>query len=141
MIISPIKNKIKFENKDFYNLRLIEMSGIEKVKNKNLINFTSDNNDNNDDYISFNRELLHNNTNLLLKNISLIIKSYKNEIISDFYTCIKINTLTLDGINIFLGKLYYTKFSSDVLYWAPHILRKKKNYTNPPVPYLPPPQK
>ena len=30
------------------------------------------------------------------------------------------------------------KISSDVLYWAPHILRKKKNYTNPPVPYLPP---
>ena len=52
------------------------MRGIEKVITKNLINFTSDNNDNDDD-ISFNRELLQNNINLLLKNVSLIIKVIK----------------------------------------------------------------
>ena len=73
-----MKNKIKSENKDFYNLRLIEMSGINNIINKNLINFNNNTDNENDDDISFNRELLHNNTNLLIKNISLIIKNYKN---------------------------------------------------------------
>ena len=66
MAISPIKNKIISENKDFYNLRLIEMSGINNIIDKNLINFS---NSTNEDDISFKRELLHNNTNLLITNI------------------------------------------------------------------------
>ena len=89
-------------------------------------------------YISFNRELLQNNINLLLKNISLIIKSYKNEIISDFYTCIKINTLTLDDINNFFRQnILHEDFIRCSILGSTY-LKEKKNYTNSPVPYLPP---
>ena len=41
IIISSIKNKITVENKDNYNLRLIEMSNVNKIIEKNLINFNN----------------------------------------------------------------------------------------------------
>ena len=41
IVISSIKNKITVENKDNYNLRLIEMSNVNKIIEKNLINFNN----------------------------------------------------------------------------------------------------
>ena len=135
MIISPIKNKIKYENKDYYNLRLIEMSGINKIIKKNLINYNITN-DNIDD-ISFNRELLHNNSILLLKNISLIIKNYKNEIISELYNSIKINLLTLDDINIYFRQIILREDFIGCSILGSTFLKEKKNFATPSIPYVP----
>ena len=135
MIISPIKNKIKYENKDYYNLRLIEMSGINKIIKKNLINYNITN-DNIDD-ISFNRELLHNNSILLLKNISLIIKNYKNEIISELYNSIKINLLSLDDINIYFRQNILREDFIGCSILGSTFLKEKKNFATPSIPYVP----
>ena len=143
MVISPIKGKIKSENKDFYNLRLIEMSGISNIINKNLIKF---NNNDNDEDISFNRELLHNNTNLLVKNISLIIKNYKNNTISELYYSIQTNSITLEEMNTFFRQNILKEdfigcsiLASDFIgcsILASTFLKEKENFALSPIPYI-----
>ena len=134
MIISPLKNKIKNENKDYYNLRLIEMSGISNIIDKNLINFN--NNIDNDEEISFNRELLHNNTNLLIKNISLIIKNYKQNIISELYFSIKTNNNSLDDINTFFRQNILREDFIGCSVLASTFLKEKENFSLSPIPYI-----
>ena len=134
MIISPLKNKIKNENKDCYNLRLIEMSGISNIIDKNLINFN--NNIDNDEDISFNRELLHNNTNLLIKNISLIIKNYKHNIISKLYFSIKANNISLNDINLFFRQNILKEDFIGCSVLASTFLKEKENFSLSPIPYI-----
>jgi Dullard-like phosphatase family protein len=133
MVISPIKGKIKSENKDFYNLRLIEMSGISNIINKNLIKF---NNNDNDEDISFNRELLHNNTNLLVKNISLIIKNYKNNTISELYYSIQTNSITLEEMNTFFRQNILKEDFIGCSILASTFLKEKENFALSPIPYI-----
>ena len=134
MVISLIKTKIKSENKDFYNLRLIEMSGISNIINKNLINFN--NNSNNDDDISFNRELLHNNTNLLITNISLIIKNYKFNDISELYYSIQTNSSSLEEINTFFRQNILREDFIGCSVLASTFLKEKENFSLSPIPYI-----
>ena len=134
MIISPIKNKTKTENKDFYNLRLIEMSGIGNIIDKNMINFN--NNNDTDDDISFNRELLHNNTNLLIKNISLIIKNYKNSIISGLYYSIQFSSISLEEINNFFRQNILREDFIGCSVLASTFLKEKENFALSPTPYI-----
>ena len=136
MVISPMKNKIKSENKDFYNLRLVEMSGISNIINKNLINSNNNIDNENDDDISFNRELLHNNTNLLIKNISLIIKNYKNNSITEMYYSIQAKNISLEDINnLFRQNILREDFiGCSVL--ASTFLKEKENFSLSPIPYI-----
>ena len=132
IVIYSIKSKIQSDNKDHYNLRLIEMSNINKIIGRNLINFNSNSYD--EDDISFNRELLHNNTNLLIKNISLIIKSYKHpNILNLFYT---IESNSLEEINIFFRKniLHEDFLGCSVL--ASTYLKEKQNFPPGKIPYI-----
>ena len=132
IVISSIKNKIKLDNKDHYNLRLIEMSNINKIIGKNLINFN--NHSYNEEDITFNRELLNNNTNLLINNISLIIKNYKQNNIFNLFCTIKTNSL--EEINIFFRKniLHEDFLGCSVL--ASSYLKEKENFTPVKIPYI-----
>ena len=132
IIISSIKNKIKLDNKDHYNLRLIEMSNITKIIGKNLINFN--NNSYNEEDISYNIELLNNNTNLLNNNISLIIKNYKQNNIINLFSTIK--TSSLEEINLFFRKniLHEDFLGCSVL--ASTYLKEKEAFTPVSVPYI-----
>ena len=136
MVISPMKNKIKSENKDFYNLRLVEMSGINNIINKNLINFNNSTDNENEDDISFNRELLHNNTNLLIKNISLIIKNYKNNPITEIYYSIQAKTISLDDINNFFRQNILREDFIGCSVLASTFLKEKENFSLSPIPYI-----
>jgi len=132
IVISSIKNKIKLDNKDHYNLRLIEMSNVNKIIQKNLINF--DNNSYNEDDISFNRELLHNNTNLLIKNLSLIIKNYKKSSISDLFNTVQNNSL--EDINSFFLKNILREDFLGCSVLATTYLKEKQNFVPVKIPYI-----
>ena len=130
--ISSLKNKIKSDNKDHYNLRLIEMSNINSIIGQNLINFN--NNSYNEDDISFNRELLNNNTNLLIKNISLIIKNYKQKSIDDlFYT---IATKSLEDINKYFRQNIIREDFIGCSVLASTYLKEKQNFMPINLPYI-----
>ena len=97
IVINIIKNKIILDNKDNYNIRLIELSKIElTIKNK-LSNFDND--------FSFSKEILYNNSNIVIKKISTIIESnIINDILIEKYNSeifSKINTLSFEEINLF----------------------------------------
>ena len=132
IVISSIKNKIKVDNKDHYNLRLIEMSNINKIIDNNLINFN--NNTYNEDNLSFNRELLNNNTNLLIKNISLIIKNYKQTYITNLFY--NIRKTTLDEINTFFRKNIIREDFLGCSVLASTFLKEKQNFIPEQVPYI-----
>ena len=133
MAISPIKNKIISENKDFYNLRLIEMSGINNIIDKNLINFS---NSTNEDDISFKRELLHNNTNLLITNISLIIKIYNQNKITELYYSMKSDFISFDEINNFFRQNILREDFIGCSVLASTFLKEKENFALSPIPYI-----
>ena len=126
MAISPIKNKILSENKDFYNLRLIEMSGINNIIDKNLINFS---NSTNEDDISFKRELLHNNTNLLITNISLIIKIYNQNKITELYYSMQSDFISFDEINNFFRQNIIREDYIGCRVLASTFLKEKENFS------------
>ena len=132
IVISSIKNKITAENKDNYNLRLIEMSNVNKIIEKNLINFN--NNGNNEDDSLFSREILKNNTNLLIQNITLIMKNYNQKNILNMFCRIKSNTL--EEINIFFRKniLHEDFLGCSVL--ASTYLKEKQNLKHLKIPYI-----
>ena len=132
IVLSSIKNKIKIDNRDHYNLRLIEMSNVDKIIGQNLINFN--NNTYNEDNISFNRELLNNNTNLLIKNISLIIKNYKQININNLFYRIK--TSTLDEINTFFRQNIIREDFLGCSVLASTYLKEKQNFMPGKVPYI-----
>ena len=97
IVINIIKNKIILDNKDNYNIRLIELSKIElTIKNK-LSNLDND--------FSFSKEILYNNSNIVIKKISTIIESnIINDILIEKYNSeifSKINTLSFEEINLF----------------------------------------
>ena len=133
MAISPIKNKIISENKDFYNLRLIEMSGINNIIDKNLINFS---NSTNEDDISFKRELLHNNTNLLITNISLIIKIYNQNKITELYYSMQSDFISFDEINNFFRQNILREDFIGCSVLASTFLKEKENFSLSPIPYI-----
>ena len=133
MAISPIKNKIISENKDFYNLRLIEMSGINNIIDKNLINFS---NSTNEDDISFKRELLHNNTNLLITNISLIIKIYNQNKITELYYSMQSDFISFDEINYFFRQNILREDFIGCSVLASTFLKEKENFALSPIPYI-----
>ena len=133
MAISPIKNKIISENKDFYNLRLIEMSGINNIIDKNLINFS---NSTNEDDISFKRELLHNNTNLLITNISLIIKIYNQNKIKELYYSMQSDFISFDEINNFFRQNILREDFIGCSILASTFLKEKENFALSPIPYI-----
>ena len=133
MAISPIKNKIISDNKDFYNLRLIEMSGINNIIDKNLINFS---NSTNEDDISFKRELLHNNTNLLITNISLIIKIYNQNKITELYYSIQSDFISFDEINNFFRQNILREDFIGCSVLASTFLKEKENFALSPIPYI-----
>ena len=133
MAISPIKNKIISENKDFYNLRLIEMSGINNIIDKNLINFS---NSTNEDDISFKRELLHNNTNLLITNISLIIKIYNQNKIIELYYSMQSDFICFDEINNFFRQNILREDFIGCSVLASTFLKEKENFALSPIPYI-----
>ena len=102
------------------------MSNINKIIGQNLINFNNNNSYTEEDF-SFNRELLNNSTNLLIKNISLIIKNYKqNNIINLFYS---IKTKSLDEINIFFRQNIIREDFIGCSVLASTYLKEKQNFT------------
>ena len=132
IVISSMKNKIKSENKDVYNLRLIEMSNIDEIIGQNLINFNNSTYNEND--ISFYQELLNNNTNLLIKNISLIIKNYKDKNIINLFYDIKTNSL--DEINNFFRKKVIREDFLGCSILASSFLKENQNLTPAKIPYI-----
>ena len=132
IIIFSIKNKIIAESKDNYNLRLIEMSNINKIIKKNLINFN--NNANNEGDSLFNREILNNNTNLLIQNLTLIIYNYNQKNILNLFYGIK--SSSLEDINIFFRKniLHEDFLGCSVL--ASTYLKAKQNFKPLKIPYI-----
>ena len=132
IVISSIKNKIKLDNKDHYNLRLIEMSNINRIIGENLINFN--NNSYNEQEISFNRELLHNNVNLLIKNTSKIIKNYNQSNISYLFNTI--NNYTFEDINSFFRKKILREDFLGCSVLASTYLKEKQNFIPEKVPYI-----
>ena len=132
IVINLIKSKIIFDNKDNYNIRLIELSKIEfTIKNK-LSNIDND-------YL-FIKEILHNNANLIIKKISSIIESniinnisnkkYNSEIFS------KIKNISFEEINkFFLENILKENFiGCSVL--ASTYLKEKHNLVPGLAPYI-----
>ena len=71
IIINKIKSKIILDNNNNYNIRLIELSKIDKIISNKLANIDSDD-------ILFVKEILHKNINLIIKKVTSILDSIKN---------------------------------------------------------------
>ena len=137
IIINLIKSRISFENKDNYNIRLIELSKIEiKIKNK-LSNIDND-------YL-FIKEILTSNNNLLIKRITSIIESNIINNISNqkynsaFFT--KLKTSSLDDFNSFFLENILREDYIGCSILATTYLKKKENFVQALVPYLRAPNK
>ena len=137
IIINLIKSRISFENKDNYNIRLIELSKIEiKIKNK-LSNIDND-------YL-FIKEILTSNNNLLIKRITSIIESNIINNISnlkynsEFFTKIKNSSLD-DFNNFFLENILKEDYIGCSIL-ATTYLKRKENFIQALVPYLRAPNK
>ena len=131
-IINLIKSRISFDNKDNYNIRLIELSKIEvTIKNK-LSNVDND--------FLFVKEILHCNTNTIIKKVTEVIDSNALKKISnqknysELFSKIKISTLE-DFNNFFLENVLKEEFiGCSVL--ATTYLKEKQNISPALVPYL-----
>ena len=97
IIINKIKAKIILDNNNNYNIRLIELSKIDKIISNKLTNIDND--------ILFIKELLHNNTKLIIKKVTSILDSIKtNNILNEKYSYeifSKINSTNFEEINQF----------------------------------------
>ena len=106
IIIYLIKSKIQLENKDNYYIRLIELSKIENILKKRLSHFVYD--------ISLIKEILHNNSNIIITKIDSIIENKKLTKISKKYNSeifSKIKSCSFEEINkFFLDNVLKTKF-------------------------------
>jgi len=131
IIIFLIKSKILLNNKDNYYIRLIELSKIEITLKNKLSNFEND-------YL-FSREILHNNSNLIIKKITSIIDSNLLNNISKKYNSeifTKIKTCTFEEINnFFLEKVLKESFlGCSVLAYT--FLKENPKFIQPITPYL-----
>ena len=136
-VINLIKSRISFDHKDNYNIRLIELSKIEMTIKNRLSNIDND-------YL-FIKEILHSNTNLIIKKITSVIennlisnisnKIYSSEIFS------KIKASSFGEINsFFLDKILKEEFiGCSVL--ASTYLKEKQHFTPAIVPYIRVPNK
>ena len=132
IVINLIKTKISSDNKDNYNIRLIELSKIElTIKNK-LSNIDND--------FLFIKEILNNNSNLIIKKVTSIIESnILNNILNKKYNSElfrKINNINFEEINkFFLENILKEDFlGCSVL--ASTYIKEKQNFTPALVPYL-----
>ena len=132
IVINLIKNKIILENKDNYNIRLIELSKIEKTIKNKLSNFDND--------FLFIKEILNSNMNLIIKKINSIIESniingvssekYK----SDLFNNIKISTF--EEINKFFREKVLKENFLGCSVLAYTYLKEKPNLLPVLTPYL-----
>ena len=132
IVVNIIKSKISFDNKDNYNIRLIELSKIEITIKKKLSTIDND--------FLFIKEILHNNTNSIIKKINSIIESniinniskqkYNSELFS------KIKNATFEEINNFyLENILKENFiGCSVL--ATTYLKEKHNLVPVSLPYI-----
>ena len=132
IVINLIKTKISSDNKDNYNIRLIELSKIElTIKNK-LSNIDND--------FLFIKEILNNNSNLIIKKVTSIIESnILNNISNKKYNSElfrKINNINFEEINkFFLENILKEDFlGCSVL--ASTYIKEKQNFTPALVPYI-----
>ena len=106
IVIYLMKSKIQLENKDNYYIRLIELSKIEITLKKRLSHFEYD--------IFLIKEILHNNSNIIITKIDSIIENKKLTKISKKYNSeifSKIKSCSFEEINkFFLDNVLKTKF-------------------------------
>ena len=131
IIIFLIKSKILLNNKDNYYIRLIELSKIEITLKNKLSNFEND--------FLLTREILHNNSNLIIKKITSIIDSNLLNNISKKYNSeifTKIKACTFEEINnFFLEKVLKESFlGCSVLAYT--FLKENPKFIQPIPPYL-----
>ena len=97
IVINKIKSKIILDNNNNYNIRLIELSKIDKIINNKLPNIDND--------ILFVKEILHNNINLIIKKVTTILDSIRiNKLINEKYNSeifSKIKITNFEEINQF----------------------------------------
>ena len=129
LVINSIKNIIEYENKDNYKIRLIELSKIEYLIKDKLFKIDNDKN--------LIKEIINNNTNLIIEKITNIInniklsdKKYSDAIFQD------INNNTFEKIyNFFLEKILKEDFiGCSVLAYS--YLKQKSNFVPSREPYL-----
>ena len=132
VIINCLKIKITMDNKDNYNIRLIELSKIDITIRNKLSNIDND--------ISFIREILHTNINLIIKKIELILNNNKiNNILNEkdklvFFN--KIKNDNFDEINkFFLENILKEEFlGCSILAYT--YLKENQHFKPASVPYL-----
>ena len=129
LVINSIKNKIEYENKDNYKIRLIELSKIGYlIKEKSLKT-------DNDNYLI--KEILYNNTNSITQKINNIINDRRlsdNKYFNDIFQDIQNNTFN-KLYNFFLDNILKETFiGCSVL--AHSYLKQKNNFVPAREPYL-----
>ena len=137
IVINLIKTKIIFDNKDNYNIRLIELSKIDMTIKNKLSNIDNDN--------FFIKEILNSNSNTIIKKITSIIesniinnisdKTYNSEIFK------KIKTSSFEEINIFFLENILKEDFIGCSVLATTYLKEKQKYTPALVPYIRAPSK
>ena len=132
IIINVIKNKITSDNTDNYNIRLIELSKIEiTIKNK-LSNIDND--------ILFIKEILHNNSNLIMKKVTSIIESNElNNMLNKKYSSDifkKIKVIEFEEINTFFIENILKEDFLGCSVLASTYIKEKQNFTPALVPYI-----
>ena len=129
IVINLIINKIEFENKDNYEIRLIELSKIGSLIKNKLYAIDNDTN--------LIKGILINNTNLITKKIENIINNLKisdNKYSDEIFQEIKNNTF-IKIYNFFLDKILKEDFiGCSVLAYS--YLKQKNNFVPSREPYL-----
>ena len=129
ILINHIKNKIEFENKDNYNIRLIELSKIGQIINNKLAHLDNDN--------SMIKEILHNNIDMIVNKITKIINNLKaldNKYNDDIFKDINNNTFS-DMNKFFLDKILKEEFIGCSVS-AFSYLKQKTNFVPARAPYI-----
>ena len=137
IVINLIKSKIIYDNKDNYNIRIIELSKIEMTIKNKLSNIDDDN--------MLINEILNNNSNTITKKITSIIenniinnicdKKYNSEIFK------KIPTLSFEEINNFFIQNVLKEDFIGCSVLATTYLKEKQKHTPALAPYLHVPNK
>ena len=129
IVLNSIKNKVEYDNKDNYKIRLIELSKIGYLIKDKLLKIDND--------INLAKEIINNNTNLIIQKISYIINNRKltDEKYSDgIFQDIK-NISFTKIYKFFLDKILQEKFiGCSVLAYS--YLKQKSNYVPSREPYL-----
>ena len=132
IIISKIKSKVILDNNNNYNIRLIELSKIEKIINNKLTNYDND--------ILFIKEILHNNINLIIKKVTSIFDSIRiNNILNEKYNSeifSKIKATNFEEINQFFFENILKEDFLGCSITAFTYLKEKQHLRPAIVPYL-----